>query len=98
MAKNHEIIERPYREALRCALELPLRDQLRLHQQLTDLLGAELGTEPKADREVQARVEALEAMRAAARHLSIGPDDEIRVRTGIGSRALSSALHRGGSV
>lgn len=50
---------------------LPLRDQLRIHQELTKSLGGSLGRETERDRQVRLRYEALEAMRAAAKHLGL---------------------------
>lgn len=56
-------------------LDLPQAEQLRIHQVLSDSLGGQLGQETERARQARARLEALEAMRAAAEQLRL-PDGQ----------------------
>jgi predicted DNA-binding transcriptional regulator AlpA len=58
---------------LRRALDLSPRDQLRILEALSAHLVSEFGFEIKRDREIQARVAALDALAAAAAHLDLAP-------------------------
>src|SRR5271169_4411009 len=57
------------------ALDLPQAEQLKIHKALSDCLGGQLGQETERARQARARVEALEALGAAAEHLGL-PDGQ----------------------
>jgi predicted DNA-binding transcriptional regulator AlpA len=60
-------------------LELPEMQQLRMHQALSEALGATLGRESKRASEARSRREAVEAMREAALALGLPPGQAPKV-------------------
>ena len=70
--RTHQQKKYVEREALLArVLALPEREQLEIHHTLSASLGGRLGRETDRDRQVRLRYEALEAMRAAAKHLRL---------------------------
>jgi hypothetical protein len=61
-------------EALRLVLGLPVAEQLRCFEMLAEDLSGDFGTETEVGRQVQARSQALDALRRAAELLSLGVD------------------------